>query len=77
MTNISEIYDVLGRIRYILENMVNDKIIDSSFCIGGTKFIKKNKLYEYMLKFIVGDNGFEKRKSDIYPKLDWGLYFDI
>ena len=77
MTNISEIYDILGRIRYILENMVNDKIIDSSFCIGGTKFIKKNKLYEYMLKFIVGDDGFEKRESDIYPKIGWGLYFDI
>lgn len=77
MTNISEIYDILGRIRYILENMVNDKIIDSSFCIGGTKFIKKNKLYEYMLKFIVGDDGFEKRESDTYPKIGWGLYFDI
>ena len=30
-----------------------------------------------MLKFIVSDDGFEKRESDIYPKLDWGLYFDI
>lgn len=76
-TNNYEVYDLLGRIRFILNSMVNDKIIENSFCVGGTLFLKKNNMYKYFLKIIVGEDGFEKRDTDVYPKVGWGLYFKI
>lgn len=77
LTNKNEIYDVLGRIRYILIDIVSQEIINNDFCIGGTEFFKKNSLYEYFLKIVVGENGFEKKQTKIYPKIGWGLYFKI
>ena len=56
-------------LKVILNSLVGD------FCIGGI-FYKKNNLYEYFLKFVVGENGFEKRKTNKYPT-EWGLYFNI
>jgi hypothetical protein len=57
--------------------MVNDKVIENSFCVGGTLFLKKNYLYKYFLKMIVGEDGFKKRDTVVYPKVGWGLYFKI
>jgi hypothetical protein len=76
-TNNYEVYDLLGRIRFILNSMVNDKVIENSFCVGGTLFLKKNYLYKYFLKMIVGEDGFKKRDTVVYPKVGWGLYFKI
>lgn len=76
-TNNYEVYDLLGRIRFILNSMVNDKIIENSFCVGGTLFLKKNNMYKYFLKMIVGEDGFEKRDTTVYSKVGWGLYFKI
>lgn len=75
-TNLNEVYDVLGRIRYVLRSLVEDKVITNNFCIGGSIFYKKNNLYEYFLKFVVGESGFEKRKTNKYTT-GWGLYFNI
>ena len=77
LTDKNEVYDVLGRIRYILLHMIKNKIINNHFCVGGTVFLKKNKLYEFFLKVIVGDDGFKKKQTDVYPKIGWGLYFTI
>ena len=76
-TNNYEVYDLLGRIRFILLSMVNSKVIENSFCVGGTLFLKKNNMYKYFLKLVVGENGFEKRDTNVYPKIGWGLYFKI
>lgn len=77
LTNKYEIYDILGRIRFILIDMVINKIITNQFCIGGTSLLKKNSLYEFFLKVVVGKDGYEKRKTNCYPKIEWGLYFKI
>jgi hypothetical protein len=76
-TNNYEVYDLLGRVRFILNSMVDDKVIENSFCVGGTLFLKKNNLYKYFLKIVVGEDGFEKRDTGVYPKVGWGLYFKI
>ena len=34
-------------------------------------------IYEYSLKVIVGKNGFDKLKTNVYPNTGWGLYFSI
>jgi hypothetical protein len=75
-TNRNEIFDVLGRIRWILLDLLSNDIISNNFCIGGTEFVKKNSLYEYFLKVVVGDDGFKKINTDIYP-IGWALYFTI
>lgn len=77
LTDKNEVYDVLGRIRYILLHLIKNKIINNHFCVGGTVFLKKNKLYEFFLKFLVGGDGFEKKQTEVYPKVGWGLYFTI
>ena len=42
-----------------------------------TEIIEKNNIYEYLLKVIVGDDGFKKMKTEVYDKVGWGLYFSI
>jgi hypothetical protein len=72
-----EMIELMNRIHFILSHMVADKHITNKFCIGGTEIESKNKIYEYSLKIIVGQEGFQKIKTDIYPKSGWGLYFSI
>lgn len=76
LTDKNEIYEILNRIRFILSDMVDNKIINNNFCIGGAKLELKNTIYEYFLKVVVGDNGFEKLYTEVYPT-GWGLYFKI
>lgn len=72
-----EMIELMNRIHFILNDMVVKSHISNKFCIGGTEIESKNKIYEYSLKIIVGDGGFEKLKTDIYPRSGWGLYFSI
>lgn len=72
----NEMIEVLDRIHFILKDLVSKKIINNHFCIGGTKLDEKNRIYKYMLKVIVGENGFTKQKTEIY-KTKFGLYFKI
>ena len=46
------------------------------FCIGGAKLLAKNNIYQYMLKVIVGEDGFKKLKTNKY-NTGFGLYFKI
>lgn len=77
-TGKNEMIEIMNRIHYILSNLLlNDDLSNNSFCIGGTELIEKNNIYQYLLKVIVGDDGFKKINTDIYPKVGWGLYFSI
>ena len=76
LTKKNEIYEILNRIRFILKGLVDTKVINNNFCIGGAKLESKNIIYEYFLKIVVGDKGFEKILTNIYPT-GWGLYFKI
>ena len=77
LTDKNEMLDLMGRIRFILQDLINKNIITNNFCIGGTDLEKKNKIYYYLLKVIVGEDGFKKINTTIYPKTSWGLYFSI
>ena len=76
-TNRNEMIDILNRLNFILNDLVNKNEIQPDFCIGGTELESKNNIYEYFLKIVVGDNGFTKLKTRMYPKSGWGLYFKI
>ena len=77
LTNRNEMIEVLNRIYFIIHDLVGKDIISNYFCIGGTELEGKNNIYEYFLKVVVGESGFEKLKTDVYPKIGWGLYFKI
>lgn len=72
----NEMVEILNRIHFILLDLVEDKIINNKFCIGGTKLEKKNNIYEFLLKVIVGENGFKKEITNIYDT-GYGLYFEV
>jgi hypothetical protein len=77
-TGKNEMIEIMNRIRYILSDLLlNNSLSNNLFCIGGTELIEKNNIYEYLLKVIVGKDGFKKINTDIYPKVGWGLYFSI
>ena len=76
-TERNEMIELMNRIHFILNDLVFTNNISNKFCIGGTEIESKNKIYEYSLKIIIGNDGFEKLKTDIYPKSGWGLYFSI
>ena len=68
----------MNRIHFILKDIIDKNYINNNlFCIGGTEIESKNNIYEYSLKVIVGNNGFDKLKTSVYPKTGWGLYFSI
>ena len=77
LTNKNEMIEVLNRIHFILSDLIDTKIINNNFCIGGTKLEEKNKIYQYLLKVIAGENGFKKLDTDVYPEIGWGLYFTL
>jgi hypothetical protein len=72
----NEMREILNRLHFILKDLIKDKTINNSFCIGGTKLEEKNRIYEYMLKVLVGDDGFTKQSTDVY-NTNFGLYFKI
>lgn len=74
--NKYEMIEVMNRIHFILKDLLSKRIINNSFCIGGTESLKKNSIYEYSLKVIVGDGGFDKLNTDLYDS-NFGLYFKI
>jgi len=76
-TNKYEMVEVLNRVRFILNDLVDKNKTNNNFCIGGTEIKSKNNIYEYFLKVVVGEDGFKKLKTDVYPDIEWGLYFKI
>lgn len=78
LTGKNEMIEVLNRIHYIIIELVKNNNISNYFCIGGSDLISKNKIYEYFLKVVVGEDGFEKLNTDVYgDDMSWGLYFKI
>ncbi len=77
LLNRNEMIEILNRIHYILKDLVKDKTINNDFCIGGTKIISKNNIYQYMLKILVGEDGFRKLDTEVYKDTKFGLYFKI
>ena len=77
LTGRDEMIEVMDRIHYILMDLINKNIISNNFCIGGTEIDKKNNIYEYFLKVMVGEDGFKKLPTNAYPKIGWGLYFKM
>lgn len=75
-TNKNEMIEILNRIHFIILDIVSKNIVSNYFCIGGTEIKEKNKIYEYFLKIIVGESGFDKLCTIIY-KTKWGLYFKV
>ena len=77
-TKHHEMIELMNRIHFILKDIIDKNYINNNlFCIGGTEIESKNNIYEYSLKVIVGKNGFDKLKTNIYPNVGWGLYFSI
>jgi hypothetical protein len=71
-TRLDESNEVFSRVIYILKDFDN-KIGNPEYCIGATGNMKKDRIYEYMMKYI---KGWEKRNTDSYH-LGWGLFFRL
>lgn len=76
LLNRNEMIEIINRIHFILKDLVKNNIINNHFCIGGTKLLAKNNIYQYVLKILVGGDGFDKFDTDVY-KTGYGLYFKI
>ena len=76
-TNRNEMIELMNRIHFILKDLVDNGKVNNSFCIGGTEIESKNSIYEYLLRVVVGKDGFKKLNTEVYPKVGWGLYFSI
>ena len=72
LTHLNESLEVFGKLSYILQDL--DTILDvDEYCIGATGIEKKDKIYQYMMKYV---DSWDKRDTDIY-ELGWALYFKI
>lgn len=69
LTNKNESIDVLSRLVWILK----DINLNVEYCIGATGDLKKDKVYEYMMRFV---SNWEKKETNLYP-LGWAIYFNI
>lgn len=76
LLNRNETIEIINRLHYILKDLVNKNIINNHFCIGGAKLLSKNNIYQYALKILVGDDGFDKLDTNAYST-GFGLYFKI
>jgi hypothetical protein len=72
ITNLNESIEVFSKLSYILKDL-NKKLNVSEYCIGATGNLKKDRIYEYFMKYV---KSFEKRKTEQY-ELGWALYFTI
>lgn len=70
VTDVNESIELFSRLTWILKDL---KIRVDEFCIGATGNPKKDRIYEYMMRFV---DSWQKRKSDHYP-LGWALYFKL
>lgn len=72
LTDKKESLEVFNRLIWILKD-VSLKLNIHEYCIGATDNESKNKIYEYMLRFI---SGWEKKSCDQYD-LGWAIYFKL
>ena len=69
LTDNRESIDVFSRLVWILK----DLNMDVEYCIGSTGDDKKDRIYEYMMRFV---SKWEKKDTDDY-NLGWAIYFKI
>lgn len=69
LTDKKESIDVFSRLVWILK----DLYMNVEYCIGATGDLKKDRIYQYMMRFV---SNWEKRDNNDYP-LGWGIYFTI
>ena len=69
LTDKKEPIDVFSRLVWILK----DLNMNVEYCIGSTGDPKKDRVYEYMMRFV---SKWEKRNTDNY-NLGWAIYFKI
>lgn len=69
LTDNKESIDVLSRIIWI----IRDIKMDVEYCIGMTGDIKKDRIYEYMMRLV---SNWDKRATDNYPT-GWGIFFRL
>lgn len=72
LTDLRESTEVFSKIIYILKDF-DSKIGNPEYCIGATGNSKKDRIYQYMLKYI---EGWEKRNTTAY-NLGWGIFFKL
>jgi len=73
-----EMIEILNRIKFIIKDLIRkNKLKVNYFCVGASEISdKKNDIYEYFLKIVLGNNNFQKLETDLYSP-NWGLYFKI
>lgn len=69
LTNNNESIDVFSRLIWILQ----DINLNVKYCIGASGDPKKDRVYEYMMRFV---SNWEKKETDQYP-LGWAIYFHL
>lgn len=72
LTNLNESKEVFSKVIYILKN-VDTTIGSPEYCIGATGNLKKDRIYQYMMRFI---DGWVKKNTTAYP-LGWGIFFKL
>jgi hypothetical protein len=72
LTELNESKEVFARMAYILKDFSKKKNINK-FAIGGTGNPKKDRIYEYIMKYV---SNWVKKKDSGY-KLGWALYFNM
>ena len=73
LTELNEAKEVFGRLAYVLKGISKNNPNLKEFCIGGTGNPKKDRIYEYMMRYV---SKWEKRKDSEY-KIGWALYFTM
>jgi hypothetical protein len=68
-TDKKESIDIISRIVWILKDIKRDV----EYCIGATPDPIKNKIYEYLMRFITN---WERRETNQYT-LGWAIYFKL
>ena len=72
LTDKGESMDVFNRLIWILRDVSRVENI-KKFFIGSTNSEKKNRIYQYLMRYI---SKWEKRESDQYES-GWGIYFEL
>jgi len=72
LSNLNESSEVFGKLSYILQEL-DESLNVLEYCIGATGDLKKDKIYQYMMKYV---SSWDKRETTQYP-LGWALYFKI
>lgn len=78
LTEKHEMIEILNRIKYIINDIIINNLLERNyFCIGADVLLKKkNDIYQYFLKIVLGKNKFKKLQTKLYDS-NWGLYFEL